>query len=254
MRSTQSTSTDGTSRSVARSSTAHLIVWVAGGRFRTTAPGLGRERPRSFELLGSSLLEATGLGLLDGLEKGNLTRRRAMTQRDVVWSGVFLLMLGLIGCERRSNEIEYRGERIKLTKAYADYATYKNDPENIHPSETERVQRLVLGAPIARTFSSRVEAAKGIGQIAFPGYASGGFVEQTQADGSVLMGFSVEVPRANKERYFVFRGKDGEYTLVDEFVHPDTAGLLGSVNRRGNDLVFTSIDGKEALVRPYAAK
>jgi hypothetical protein len=30
-------------------------------------------------------------------------------------------MLGVIGCERRSNEIDYRGERIKLTKAYADY-------------------------------------------------------------------------------------------------------------------------------------
>jgi hypothetical protein len=181
-------------------------------------------------------------------------RRLAMTQHDVVWIGVFLLMLGIVGCERRSNEIEYRGERIKLTKAYADYAAYKNDPENIHPSETERVQRLVLGAPIAKTFSSRIDAAKAIGQIAFPGYGSGGSIEQIQADGSVLMGFSVEVPRASKERYFVFRGKDGEYTLVDEFVHPDTAGLLGSVNRRGNDLVFTSIDGKEALVRPYEAK
>ena len=70
----------------------------------------------------------------------------------------------------------------------------------------------------------------------------------------MLMGFSVEVPRASQERYFVFQGKDGVYTLVDEFVHPDTAGLLNLVNRRGNDLVFTSIDGKEALVRPYVAK
>ena len=68
------------------------------------------------------------------------------------------------------------------------------------------------------------------------------------------MGFSVEVPRASKERYFVFQGKDGVYTLVDDFVYPDTAGLLHSVIRRGSDLVFTSIDGKEALVRPCVAK
>jgi hypothetical protein len=169
------------------------------------------------------------------------------------WIGVLLLMLGLIGCERRSNQIDYRGEKIKLTKAYANYDDYKNDPENIDPSETERVQRLVLGAPIATTFGSRLEAAKAIGQIAFPGYGSGGFVEQSQADGSVLMGFSVEVPRAGKERYFVFQGKEGVYTLIDDFVHPDTAGLLRSVVRRGNDLVFTSIDGTEALVRPYVA-
>jgi len=171
-----------------------------------------------------------------------------------LWIGVFLLVLGTVGCERGSDEIDYRGEKIRLTKAYADYDTYKNDPENIDPSETERVQRLVLSAPIAKAFGSRLEASKAIGQIAFPGYGSGGFVEQSQADGSVLMGFSVEVPRASKERYFVFRGKDGVYTLVDDFVHPDTAGLLRSVTRRGSDLVFTSIDGKEALVRPYVAK
>jgi hypothetical protein len=177
-----------------------------------------------------------------------------MTQPSVVWSGVLLMMLGIIGCERRSNEIDYRGEKIKLTKAYADYDEYKNDPDNIDPSETERVQRLVLGAPIARTFGSRLEASKAIGQIAFPGYGSGGFVEQPQADGSVLMGFSVEVPRAGKDRYFVFHGKDGVYALIDDFVYSDRAGLLRSVSRRGNDLVFTSIDGREALVRPYAAE
>jgi hypothetical protein len=61
-----------------------------------------------------------------------------------------------------------RGEKIKLTKAYADYDDYKNDPENIDPSETERVQRLVLSAPIAKTYGSRLEASKAIGQIAFP--------------------------------------------------------------------------------------
>ena len=177
-----------------------------------------------------------------------------MTQCNVVRIGVSLLMLGIIGCERRSNEIDYRGEKIKLTKIYANYDDYKNDPQNIDPSETERVQRLVLNAPIAKTYGSRLEAAKAIGQIAFPGYGSGGFIEQSQADGSVLMGFSVEIPRANKERYFVFQGKDGVYTLVDDFVNPDSAGLLHSVIRRGNELVFTAIDGKEALLRPYLAK
>ena len=177
-----------------------------------------------------------------------------MTRCNVVWIGVLLLIFGIVGCERRSSEIDYRGERIKLTKFYADFDDYKNDPENIDSSETERVQRLVLGAPIAKTFGSRLEASKAIGQIAFPGYGSGGFVEQSHADGSVLIGFSVEIPRASRERYFVFQGKDGVYTLVDDFVHPDTAGLLRSVIRRGNDLVFTSIDGKEALVRPYVAR
>ena len=177
-----------------------------------------------------------------------------MTSRGVVWLGVLLATLVALGCGRRSNEIDYRGERIKLSKVYASYDEYKNDPGNIDPSETERVQRLVLGAPIAQTFASRLEAAKAISHIAFPGYGSSGFVEQSQANGSVLMGFSVEVPRASKDRYFVFQGQDGVYTLVDDFVHPGDAGLLGGVTRRGNDLVFTSIDGREALVRPFVTK
>lgn len=177
-----------------------------------------------------------------------------MTSRGVVWLGVLLATLVAIGCESRSNEIDYRGERIKLSKAYANYDEYKNDPGNIDPSETDRVQRLVLDAPIARTFGSLVEASKAIGQITFPGYGSGSFVEQVQGDGSALTGFSVEVPRASKERCFVLERRDGVYTLIDDFIYSESAGLLRRVIRRGNDLVFISIDGKETLVRPYAPR
>jgi hypothetical protein len=138
-------------------------------------------------------------------------------------------MLGTIGCERRSNAIDYRGEKIKLTKAYADYAAYKNDPENIHPSETERVQALVLGAPIAKAFGSRLEAAKAIGQIVFPGYGGGGFVEQSQPDGTVLMGFSVEIPRASRTRYFVFQGKEGATSAPRPQLLPPDLGIKAAV-------------------------
>ena len=31
--------------------------------------------------------------------------------------------------------MKYRGETIKLSKAYYDFDEYKNDPNNIHPSE-----------------------------------------------------------------------------------------------------------------------
>jgi hypothetical protein len=162
-----------------------------------------------------------------------------------------LLVLNSTGCGRASNEIDYQGEKIKLSRSYSDYDDYKNDPNNIDPSETARVQRLVMNAPIPRTFKSRLEASKAIGKVAFPGYGSGGFNEQTQADGSVLMGFFVEIPRADKERYFIFHGREGIYKLIDDFVYPDAPGLIHSVVRRGDDLVFSSIEGKEVLVRPY---
>jgi hypothetical protein len=193
-------------------------------------------------------------GAVRPLAAESLPPNDAMIPRNVPWIGLVLLTFGANGCERQSNEVDYRGEKVKLSKTYASYDDYKNDPENIDRSETERVQRLVLAAPIAKTFGSRLEVSKAIGQIAFPGYGSSGFDEQVQADGSVLTGFSVEVPRASSERYFVFQGKSGVYTLIDDFAHPDSAGLLHHVARRGNDLVFTSIAGKEALTRPYAAK
>jgi hypothetical protein len=117
--------------------------------------------------------------------------------------------------------------------------------------ETGRVQGLVINAPIARAFKTRLGASKAVGQIAFPGYGSGGFREQALRDSRFLMAFSVEVPRADKERYFVFSEKDGIVALIDDFVHPAVAGLVQGIARRGDSLVYRTIDGREMLVRPY---
>ena len=170
---------------------------------------------------------------------------------NIVLAMALLLTFGLASCSPGFNEIEYQGQKIKLSKSYSDYDDYKNDPENIHSSETTRVQHLVMNAPIADIFKNRLEAGKAIGQIAFPGYGSSGFRGQQQPDGSVLVGFSVEIPRAGKERYFVFHEQDGLCKLIDDFIYSETPGLLQSVVRRGNELVFSTIEGKEVLVRRY---
>ena len=47
--------------------------------------------------------------------------------------------------------------------------------------------------------------------------------------------------------WIVFSASRGDQRQTGDFV-----GSM--VARRGNDLVFTAIDGKEALVRPYVAK
>jgi hypothetical protein len=72
-----------------------------------------------------------------------------------------------------SDVMEYRGEKIKLSKHYTDFDEYKNDPNNIDPSENERVQRLVVRAPIERFFSNRLDLFRAAGEIAFPGYGQG---------------------------------------------------------------------------------
>jgi len=155
------------------------------------------------------------------------------------------------GCRDKhaSSEIEYRGEKIKLSKSYSDYDTYKNDPENIDPTETLRVQRLVMEAPIQHEFKSLIDASKAVSDIAFPGYGSSGFLQQPQPDGSILMGFSVEIPRAQKDRCFTFRGISGEYRLIDDFIAPETPAIR-QVNQEHGTLVYSTAEGKRILTRP----
>ncbi len=101
--------------------------------------------------------------------------------------------------------IEYRGQKIKLTKFYLDYEDYKDDPDNIDPSETARVQRLVEESPIAHSFAGRKAAVDAVFEIKFPGYGSGGFGSPIQTSDGSLNGFLVEIPRSDKARYFIFR-------------------------------------------------
>src|ERR1051325_4016159 len=46
------------------------------------------------------------------------------------------------------NTIGYQAQTIKLSKAYGSFDEYKNDPNNIAPSENARVQKLVTQAHV----------------------------------------------------------------------------------------------------------
>jgi len=164
---------------------------------------------------------------------------------------VLIMIVASYGCRQSiaSNEIEYRGQKVKLTKSYADFDDYKNDPENIDPTETSRVQRLVMEAPIKREFDSELSAFTAITNIAFPGYGSGAFGEQQNPDGTTLAGFSVEIPRAGKERYFTFRKTNGRYRLIDEFVAPDTP-MIAQIKLENGTLVYCTVQGERILTRP----
>jgi len=147
-------------------------------------------------------------------------RRLLLLVLILVITGVLWSLRG--GAFGAADVMEYRGERIKLSRAYSDFDEYKNDPDNIHPSETERVQRLLINAPIQHAFASRLELFRAVGQIAFPGYGTGSGGTRL-SDGSELLAVTVEIPRANKDRYLVFRGRDGQYELIDDFVHAEAS-------------------------------
>lgn len=148
----------------------------------------------------------------------------------------------------RTDVIQYRGETVKLSKSYADFDQYKNDPNNIDPSETTRVQTLVITAPIAHSFTNRLDVFTATQDIVFPGYGSG-VTGGPQPDGSELFAVTIEIPRANRDRFIVFRGRNGRYELIDDFVH-DEIPLPSSIREEGGSYVFFDRVGQELFRRP----
>lgn len=174
-----------------------------------------------------------------------------MKYNGIIITISILLTVSCVSCSHPLDEIDYQGEKIKLSKSYNDYDQYKNDPNNIDPSEIQRVQHLVINAPIENKFTSRIDASKAIGNIVFPGYGRGMFISQQQNNRVTLLVFLVEIPNAGKERYFVFLEKNSVCTLIDDFIFPDTQGLINKLILRNNNLIFSTIRGEEVLIHRY---
>jgi hypothetical protein len=168
-------------------------------------------------------------------------------------AGGWLVLNWHIREDGRDDEIEYQGQHFKMSKAYHDYSDYKNDPNNIDPAENARVEQAVTNARIASTFPTADEMSSAVSELQFPGYGMSSFGEQPQPNGTALEGFSIEIPRADKDRVLVFRRDNGSYTLIDDFVTPSEAGI-GQVREQAGRLVYCSIDGKPLLSRPHSLK
>jgi hypothetical protein len=167
-------------------------------------------------------------------------------------AGLLATLLFGSGCRSKGqSEIEYRGERIRLSKSYATYEDYKNDPSNIHPADLRRVQELVRRAKIARSYGSRIDAVRAVSKIAFPGYGTSSFTVETLANGSQLTGLSVEVPDANEDHCFAFLIRNGVYQLVDDVVLSSTRPV-SRVTLSSGRLVYGSRDGQIIATCPLA--
>ena len=97
---------------------------------------------------------------------------------------------------------------------------------------------------------TRYQMVSAISDLQIPGFGSVQFGERSQPDGTGLAGYSVEVPRADKERVLVFRGCDDAYTLIDDFVCSAVERIM-QVRREGGRLIYSSLEGKQVLVRPF---
>jgi hypothetical protein len=171
-----------------------------------------------------------------------------MDKRWLILIAVGVLIALSMLKSNRTDVMRYRGEAIKLSKSYADFDQYKNDPNNIDSSETSRVQTLVATAPIAQTFTSRESLFKATQDIVFPGYMSGVIPGGPQPDGDELFAVPIEIPRAKRNRFIVFRGHNGQYRVIDDFV-PDDNSLPWSLRQEGGSYVFFDRAGRELFRR-----
>lgn len=151
------------------------------------------------------------------------------------------------------SDVEYRGEKIKLTKYYFSFEDYKDDPDNIDPSENARVERLVTQAPIARHFADRKEMVGALFELKFPGYGLGFAGKSAQTGSETLELSSVEIPRADKNRYLLFVERNGSYTLIDDFVAPSVPEIM-QVREENRVLIYGTRSGQTVLTRPVPAK
>jgi hypothetical protein len=169
----------------------------------------------------------------------------------LLWAATLLVAALIVwqALPERDDSIEYRGQRIKLTRSYSDYDDYKNDPNNLDPSEIPRVQQLVRSAPVPRSFKTWNEATHAIGDVVFPGYGMGSM----KSNRPELRAFAIEIPYAKQERIFVLKPQGSGWTLVGDFIGPADLAI-GEVREEGGELVFRNRKGEPVLVQPTAAR
>lgn len=147
-----------------------------------------------------------------------------------------------------SDHIEYRGKRVRLTKAYSDYDDFKADPNNIASSETSRVQAMVGGTALAASYPTWDQLIQAVYALKFPGYGFGRFMSTQHPTGNELFGFMIEIPRSGRNRYVVYRERQGAFELADDFQIADDPLIL-SVEERDAVFVYSTVTRQLVVCR-----
>jgi hypothetical protein len=159
-----------------------------------------------------------------------------------------------------TRDIEYQGTTFKLTKSYATFEDYKDDPNNIDLNEVPRIEHVMTEVKIGPEFSNWKDFVHQAFTVIFPGYGfgPGPAVKSTSRRFGVS---TLEIPRASKDRWLVLEQMDGErLRLVDDFVFgaPEEvdSGTV-TVEFIGDELVYSNARGvvvRRTTVPPPAVR
>jgi hypothetical protein len=166
--------------------------------------------------------------VMTGMNRLLPVRAAAAPERGLaIGLGVILLTTGALVLARMAyldangnDEMDYRGEKIRLAKKYVDYDDYKNDPANLAASEIPRVERMMTDARTGPDFTNWRDVADQLTKIRFPGYGMGSGPNVAGA-GREFVVEVIEIPQVAKDRYFVLEKlAGGTFRLADDFVAP----------------------------------
>lgn len=147
----------------------------------------------------------------------------------------------------RFDEFQYRGKTYKLGKTYSSWEDYTSDP-TIAADQLAAVQKAVASDRLTPIYTSRSDLIKGMFDIQFPPFGFATFGEHAAADGSMLAGYAVAIPMADKDRVIVYRGKDDTWTLIDDFVWTPSDSIW-KVDEKEGKVVYGGFEGEMVVIR-----
>jgi hypothetical protein len=178
-------------------------------------------------------------------------QHKTVATTRVFWAIVFIASIAILLVHSRSSAgngtIPYHGERFRMSKRYASYEDYKDDPHNLDTNDLDRIEHAITTAPIPSSFSTEKEFWHALFQLKFPGYGFGGHGGFPQSDGSTCSLYSVEIPMRNKERYILGRTSGGKVDVLDDFVFSSESNQIAQVKILGTNLLY--LDSQGAVVR-----
>jgi hypothetical protein len=148
-----------------------------------------------------------------------------------------------------TNCITYRGEGIRLSRSYASYEAYVADPQNISPTEIERVARLMHEAVQPASFPSRDEAFAALSELRFPGYGAGSLKTLESTGAAELRVMFFEIPRTGQARFVAIAGDQQGFRVIDDFVA--SYRQLADVRWQGGELLYG--DGRGTVITRHQA-
>ncbi len=156
---------------------------------------------------------------------------------------VYYYFRGQVGASRT---IKYQGETFNLSKAYASYEDYKDDPNNLATNEIARIEHAVTNAAFPSSFRDFEGFSRAAFELKFPGYGLTSLGWKQQSDGSTCSVISVEIPMRDRDRYLVGRAAGGPVTVIDDFVMGES-NQIHSIKIDGTNIMYYDAAGK--LVR-----